>query len=74
MEGMLLLAVPLEDRGVVPEATADLLIPVRLFHFIIETSADDQEKEVRQMEVVSMRSTTGESCFLEDLKERRKGC
>jgi hypothetical protein len=37
MEGMLLLAVPLEDRGVVgvPPETEDLLIPVRPSSYVI---------------------------------------
>ena len=41
MEGMLLLAVPLEDRDVVPETTEVLLIPVRLFYVINGMSAID---------------------------------
>ena len=42
MVEMLLLAVPLEDRGVVPEATVDLLIPVSPFSYVlIGRSADN---------------------------------
>jgi hypothetical protein len=72
-EEMLLLAVPLEGRGVVQAATEDLLIPVSPFSMsIIGMSADEKEKEVRQMEEVSTRSTTGESCFF-GVSRRRRG-
>ena len=62
MVEMLLLAVLLEDQDVVQAVTEDLLIPVCPFFYLSTgLGADHQEKEVRQMEVVSMRSIMGKS-------------